>query len=304
MEDNMVKRKLAWLLLLLALLFSLPGFIVAAWGQDLPLRETTDEHSRRQCSQATLKGTYGDLEQGTVVMDVGFGTPPFPLAVTAIVTYDGEGNVSAKSTATFNGVTITGGATGTYTVYPDCTYSDENTPYPSGPVSHHWGTITGEELSQQVDYIYTDPWLVASGTLRKIVPWGCSSRTLKGTYEIFGHGTDTSTTIPIPGFPSPPFPLAHVGVFTADGAGHFSGHDVEKVDVAATPTTFTGTYTVDPDCTVSFTFTDTVPLPPPIGPFITTIHETGTITGWGDSQEVHVIMTDAGYVFVDTVKRQ
>jgi hypothetical protein len=292
MEDNMVTRKLAWSLLLLELPFS------------LLIGVTTVNGSPRNCSQATLKGTYGDLEQGTVVMDVGFGTPPFPVALSAIVTYDGEGNVSAKSTAAFNGVTITGGATGTYAVNPDCTYSDEMTPYPSGPVSHHAGIITGEGLSQQVDFVYTDPWLVAFGTLRKTQPWACSLRTLKGTYEWFGQGTDTSTTIPIPGFPSPPFPLAHVGISTADGAGHFSGHDVEKVDGAATPTTFTATYTVNPDCTVSFTITDIVPIPPPIGPFTTTIHETGTITGWGDSQEVHVIMTDAGYVFVDTVKRQ
>jgi hypothetical protein len=292
MEENMVTKKLARSLVLLGLLFS------------LLLGVTTVNAWSRNCSLATLKGTYGDLEQGTVVMDVGFGTPPFPIAISAIVTYDGKGNLSAKSTATFNGVTVPGGATGTYTVYPDCTYSDENTPYPSGPVSHHAGVITGEGLSQQVDYIYTDPWLVAFGTLRKTQPWACSLSTLKGTYEWFGQGTDVSMTIPIPGFPSPPFPLAHVGISTADGAGHFSGHDVEKVDVAATPTTFTATYTVNPDCTVSFTITDTVPLPPPIGPFITTIHETGTITGLGESQEVDLIMTDAGYVFVDTAKKQ
>jgi hypothetical protein len=290
MEDNMVTKKLARSLLLLELLFS------------LLLGATTVNAWSRNCSQATLKGTYGDLEQGTVVMDVGFGTPPFPVALGGIVTYDGKGNVSAKYTASFNGVTMPGTATGTYSVNPDCTYSDEITPYPSGPTSHHWGTITGDGLSRQVDFIYTDPWLVASGTLRKTPPWACSLSTLKGTYEVFGNGTDTSMTIPIPGFPSPPFPGGHVGIMTADGAGHFSGHDVEKVDVVAAPTTFVATYTVNPNCTVSFTITETIPTPG--GPVTMTAHETGTITGLGDSQEVHSIMTDTGWVFVDTVKKQ
>jgi hypothetical protein len=290
MEENMVTKKLARSLLLLGLLFSL---LIGA---------TTVNAASRNCSLASLKGAYGDLEQGTVLMDIGFGTPPFPVALSGIVTYDGKGEVSATYTVSFNGVLMPGTATGTYTVNPDCTYSDEITPYPSGPASHHAGTITGEGISQRVDFVYTDPWLVASGTLRKIVSWGCSLRTLKGTYEVFGQGEDTSMTIPILGFPSPPFPAAHVGIFTADGAGHFSGHDVEKVDVVAAPTTFTATYTVNPDCTVSFTITETIPTPG--GPVTMTAHETGTITGWGDSQEVHSIMTDAGWVFVDTAKRQ
>jgi hypothetical protein len=293
MEDNMVKRELAWLLLLLALLFSLPGFIAAAWGQDVPLRETTDEHSPRQCSLASLKGTYGDLEQGTVIVDLGppFPAPPFPLAVSAIVTYDGKGNVSAKVTASFNGLTMSGTGTGTYTVYPDCTYSDEITPYPTGPVGHHAGTITGE--GQQVDYIYTDPWLVASGTLKRIVLWGCSLSTLKGTYAVLGQGTYTG--VPIPGLPPPPFPAADVGIFTADGAGHFSGGGVENLGGVAAPSTSTATYTVNRDCT----FSDTITSPTGV-----VIHETGTITGWGDSQEVHSIMTDPGWVFAHTSKKR
>jgi len=286
----MVTRKLARSLLLLGLLFP------------LLIGVTTVNASPGNCSLATLKGTYGDQEQGTVVMDIGFGTPPFPVVLSGSVTYDGKGKVWATDTASFNGVLMPGTATGTYAVNPDCTYSDEITPYPSGPTSHHAGIITGEGISQQVDFTYTDPWLVAFGTLRKTPPWGCSSSTLKGTYEIFGQGEDTSMLIPIPGFPLPPFPAGHVGVFTADGAGHFSGKDVEKVDVVAAPTTFIATYTVNPNCTVSFTLTETIPTPG--GPVTMTAHETGTITGLGDSQEVHSIMTDAGWVFVDTANKQ
>jgi hypothetical protein len=256
---------------------------------------TTLKASPRNCSAATLQGKYGSLEQGTVIVDLGppFPAPPWPVALTAIDTYDGRGNVSGRYWASFGGIPVSGTLTGTYTVYPDCTYSDTITPA-GEPASHRVGTITGDGMGQELHTIYTDAWLVAFGTARRGPPWACSLSTLKGTYEVFGEGTDTSMTIPIPGFPSPPFPAAHVGVFTADGTGHFSGKDFEKVDVVTAPTTFTATYTVNPDCTMSSTITDSTGL---------VIHETGTITGSGESQEVHKIFTDPGWVFVDTVKK-
>lgn len=278
----MVTRKLARLLLLLGLLFSL-------------LIGVTTALASPRCSQATLKGRYGFVEQGTVLVDIGVGvTPPFPLVLTAMPTYDGKGEFWGTYTASFGGVPYPGTFTGTYTVYPDCTYADTFTPA-GFSAAHRVGTITGEGLDQELQTIYTDAWLVAFGNGRKVPPWGCSLSTLKGTYEVFGQGTDTSMTIPIPGFPSPPFPGAHVGIFTADGAGHFSGKDTEKVDVVAAPTTFTATYTVNPDCTVSFTITDSMGL---------VMHETGTITGSGESQEVHNIITDPGWAFVDMAKKR
>ena len=107
-----------------------------------------------------------------------------------------------------------------------------------------------------------------------------------------------SIPAPIPGFPPPPFPGAHIGIFTADGAGHFSGTDTEKLYVVAAPTTFTATSTVNADCTVFHTITDTM------GPVTTTIHEAGVITGSEDSQQVFNIITDPGWVLVDVGKKQ
>jgi hypothetical protein len=289
----MVSRKLTSSFFLATLLVFLPAFVVEAKGQDLPRGVRTDEGPPGRCSLATLKGGYGVLEQGTVVGQLpGFPPPPFPVAISANPTYDGAGNFSGTFAASFGGAIVPGTFTGTYTVNPDCTYSDEFAPLPDFVV-HHAGTITGEGIFRQIDYIYTDAGVVIFGTAKKTLPWGCSLRTLEGTYEVFGQGTDTS--YPIPGFPSPPFPGAHVGTFTADGAGHFSGKNVEKVDVVYAPTTYTATYTVNPDCTVSATITDSMGL---------VIHETGTITGWGESQEVHTIFTDPGWVFVDTAKKQ
>jgi hypothetical protein len=120
-----------------------------------------------RCSAATLRGTYGDIEYGTVVAQLpGFPPPPFPVALSGTITFDGKGNVSAAYTATFDGISMPGKATGTYTVNPDCSYSDQITPS-GGSVSHHAGVIAGPGMFQEVHLIYTDGWVVASGTGRK-----------------------------------------------------------------------------------------------------------------------------------------
>src|SRR5512139_3940317 len=81
-----------------------------------------------RCSVATLKGSYGLVEQGTAVADIGMSIlppVPFPTANVAIVTYDGAGTLTATFRATFGGVPLPpGSVTGTYTVGPDCTYTD------------------------------------------------------------------------------------------------------------------------------------------------------------------------------------
>jgi hypothetical protein len=278
----MITRKLASSLLLVGLL------------SPLLIGLTTANASQGHCGQATLSGKYGALEQGTVLMDIGVGvTPPFPVALSAIASFDGAGDVSGTFWASFGGVPVSGSFTGTYTVHPDCTYSDTITPEGMSP-AHRVGTITGEGKDQELQMIYTDAWLAAYGTVRKTPVGGCSARTLNGTYEVFGQGMDMSYAIPIPGFPAPPFPAAHVGTLTADGAGHFSGSDVEKVDVAAMPTAFTAEYSITPDCAYTVTITNDSGL---------VVHEAGTITGWDESQQVRKIMTDPGWVFADTARK-
>jgi len=278
----MITRKLASSLLLLGLL------------SPLLIGLTPANASQGRCGQATLNGKYGALEQGTILADIGIGvTPPFPVVLTAIVDFDGEGNVSGTTWASFGGVPGSVPVTGTYTVNPDCTYSDTITPEGMSP-GHRVGTITGEGMDQELQITYTDAWLVAYGSVRRIPLGGCSLRTLSGRYEVFGQGTDMSYALPIPGFPAPPFPAAHVGTLTADGAGHFSGSDVEKVDVAAMPTTFTAQYSITRDCVYTVTITNNSGL---------VMHETGTITGSEESQQVRKIMTDPGWVFADTAKK-
>jgi len=246
------------------------------------------QSTQSTCSSATLKGTYGTWEQGTVVAQLpGLPTPPFPFVNAVIATYDGAGNFSGSFTGSFGGVTVPGTFSGTYVVNPDCTYSDQFTPAPLGVVVHHAGTITGGELLRQINYIYTDSLLVVWGTARRTPPWGCSLATVRGAYGISGQGTLTAQ---IPGLPAPPVPVAHSGMFTVGGAGSFSGQDVLSLGGTIMPDTFTAKFTVNPNCTVSAAITTSLGV----------LNEVGTITGYWPFQEVHNIITNAGWVFAET----
>ncbi len=233
------------------------------------------------CTLATLKGTYGSMEMGTILVDFGFGIPvPFQALVAGVVTYDGAGNLTSSYTANFGGIIVPGAAQGTYTVNPDCTYSD------SVPAtdSHREGVITGDGMSQEIHVVFTDSWVVGSGTRVKTPQGKCSTATLKGPYGLFGQGT-TPTGIP----------AAHNGLIVFDGKGSFYGTDVSNIGGSLLTSTFTGTYEVSPDCAIT-----TVINTPNIG----TLHEVGAITGEGTNQKVRNIMTDSGWVFIDTVQQQ
>lgn len=122
----------------------------------------------------------------------------------------------------------------------------------------------------------------------------CSAATVQGNYALYGQGTITGS---LPGFPPPPFPTDHVGIVNFDGAGNFSGSETASVNGfgEAATLTFTGTYTVNPDCTATATLANSLGL---------TVHEAGIISGNGQFQEIHLIVTDAGWVFDETLKKQ
>ena len=78
----------------------------------------------KECSNATLRGSFGYTSTGTLLPS--FVPPPFagPFAEVGRQTFDGKGNTNATGTLSANGnifsrVTFEG----TYTVNPDCTGS-------------------------------------------------------------------------------------------------------------------------------------------------------------------------------------
>ena len=160
-----------------------------------------------RCSVATLKGSYGLVEQGTVLValpGMSFLPPaPYPTANVAIVTYDGAGNLSATYRAVWGGVPLPpGSVTGTYTVGPDCTYTDD-VPIVS---MKRAGVIAGSGTTQEVRTVSTVAWIVATGTRTKMTVGNCSVGDLKGDYLLASQG--------VVGPPDARQPVAGVGVLT------------------------------------------------------------------------------------------
>ena len=240
-----------------------------------------------RCSVATLKGSYGLVEQGTVLVAIPtmpFLPPaPFPTANVAIVTYDGAGNLSATYRAVFGGIPLPPGSlTGTYTVGPDCTYTDDV----PGVSMKRAGMIVGTGTNQEVRTVSTVPWIVATGTRTKMTVGNCSVGDLKGEYLLVSQG--------VVGPPNDRHPLGNVGLITYNGRGNFYGRETVNVGGMLVQSPFTGTYVVNADCAASAEVQDA----------IGTAHLTGVLVGQGANQEVRFLITDPGSVLVGTIKRK
>lgn len=82
-----------------------------------------EEEAREACSAATLNGTYALTFSGFTTRD------PIPAAINnftpvaggGLVTFDGDGNLSASETVSVGGLVNPVNTTGTYTVNSDCT---------------------------------------------------------------------------------------------------------------------------------------------------------------------------------------
>lgn len=244
----------------------------------------TGSVNTRVCTVATLKGSYGFFGEAPATL---IGDPVLRLVISGTIRFDGRGNLSGESISNVEGWGAGGTGTfaGTYTVNPDCTYSGEHTG--DGETLHFAGTITGSGMLQETRFVVTDPGWVALGTVRKIQPAACSLATLKGSYALFGQGTVTAFT--------PPAPIAHVGTVTYDGAGNFFGSDTIMLNGTLIPDTFTGTYTVTDECMASVDIASTA---------VGVVHEVGWIVGRGKSQEVRLIGTDPGFMFVEATRKQ
>jgi len=249
------------------------------------------------CSMTTLRGSYGGFAQGTILVQLpGMPAPPFPWAGVGLHNFDGSGNWSVTYAMGIGGAVVPWGAQmiGTYTISRDCTLAIQGTDMPTGSPVAITGTISGEGLLQEVHFMYAVPYTFASGMLRKTPRGGCSQRTFRGTYAVFGQGTDVD--VAFPGFPPPPFPMGHVGKLTANGLGYFSGAAMEDMDGFPFPATSAASYTVKADCSVSGTIADSA-----LGLTIYVPFQ-GVITGEGQFQEIHIILTNPGSVFADTWK--
>jgi hypothetical protein len=115
---------------------------------------------------------------------------------------------------------------------------------------------------------------------------GCTNSSLKGTFSDRDSGwIYTSAT-------APPIPFAGINVETFDGNGNISGTGTASVGGSVTAGPFTGTYTVNRDCTGTYT----VQFPG------LTVHAFFVID---DSEsELQIIITDPGNVILCVARRQ
>ena len=114
---------------------------------------------------------------------------------------------------------------------------------------------------------------------------GCSNATLRGTYAQTGSGVMTAP-------PDQAGPFANVGQLVFDGNGGLTGTLVVSSGSSAQATE-TGTYTVNSDCTGTYTVQ--------IAPFGITSQAFFAIDTNGD--ELEIIVTDPGSVITCVAKK-
>ena len=115
---------------------------------------------------------------------------------------------------------------------------------------------------------------------------GCSNNTLRGTYAQTGTGVITAP-------PDQAGPFANVGTLFFDGLGGLTGNLVVSTNGTSSPVTETGTYTVNSDCTGTFTVQ--------IAPFGITSNAFFAIDTNGD--ELEIIVTDPGSAITCVAKK-
>jgi len=115
---------------------------------------------------------------------------------------------------------------------------------------------------------------------------GCSNYTLRGTYAQIGTGMITAP-------PEMAGPFANVGTLVFDGNGGLTGGLVVNQNGSTAQATETGTYSVNSDCTGTYTVQ--------IAPFGITSQAFFAIDANGD--ELEIIVTDPGSVITCVAKR-
>lgn len=119
---------------------------------------------------------------------------------------------------------------------------------------------------------------------------GCDASSLIGTFAYTGTGAITAP-------PEIAGPVAEVGTQTFDGKGVTMGTAILSQNGNVSPVTVTGTYTVNPDCTGTFTLQVSIPGIPAF-PLHVSFVLYNTLTAF------QAIETDAGLVVTRIARKQ
>jgi hypothetical protein len=164
---------------------------------------------------------------------------------------------------------------------------DNSSPWPSLPRGKGLSTQQKEEIMKRVItpvvFVISFVSLLVLGLVSRVQAGDCSNNSLKGTYGASCEGTIVGAG-----------PVAVVGVLTADGDGSISGVETLSVNgEITTGVTFTGTYTVNADCT---------------GSIVTTTPD-GSVTDHDfviddNKKEIRIIVAETGRVIVCVGRKQ
>jgi hypothetical protein len=204
----------------------------------------------RTCSNEDFNGTYGVVASGSITVPNLPITGPFARAGQIIP--DGNGNVVAHSTASYNGNLFSEALMGTYTVSSDCSIIFNILPFdPIDLPATFAGNLSDDR--REVTFLITAP---PGQTIHAILNkqdtrQGCSVGDLSRPYALILQGyVLTAPTGQLPG------EFVRVGKFIPDGNGNFSAETNANYGGAVIqPENLSGTYTVATDCTMTVQYT-------------------------------------------------
>ena len=198
-----------------------------------PAAHAKDGH---ECSQGSLKGSYGYAFSGLQFPSAPSAVGAGPVSAAGLMVFDGQGGLTAQDTFN-NGVISRRTGTGTYTVGSDCTGSAELGGEFEGLSFYFVIVNPGREFS----FLVTTPGTALPGVAMTTGDEECTLASFKGIYR------NMRTGYRISGF----FSSVNTGleVATVDGKGRFFFPPVTQTanGVFSHPTA-TGAYTVSPNC--------------------------------------------------------
>jgi hypothetical protein len=112
----------------------------------------------------------------------------------------------------------------------------------------------------------------------------CTLKTLKGTYifALQGYQVQDNQSIPI----------ANAGMETFDGKGAVEGRYTQSVNGEISRATYSGTYTITPECVVTYTITDSTGATSQFDEYVSP-----------DGDELTFVQTDPGFVISGSERR-
>ncbi len=195
----------------------------------------------QDCRNHDLRGTYGLLVTGTLVVPDGSGgVIPLPFVRLGAPEFDGAGNLGGRAWASVGGQIAWDDFTGTYTVYPNCSVAFwAKVPFPVDPVTFKMAGILSDSFTR-LDFMTVEPpamGVVFLGELQKQRLPDCAKVNLRGSYSLKLSGWDNGISI------------ARFGELTTDGEGKFSATTYISKNGVIRQEKIKGTYKAGTNCT-------------------------------------------------------